>query len=127
MYGEVTAVGPFKTGAAGETICYRAVIRGALIESSGYERNSQRNNYTVELRDGLIGLVREFVVVREQLQARIEDLCEKDSVCGSITKYSLSGHQRTVPVADIVEGPLITISCGGFLSLIHHSPSPEAT
>ena len=32
-----------------------------------------------------------------------------------------------VIVDDIVEGPLMNISCGGFLSLIQHRPSPEAS
>ena len=127
VYENVTAVGPFKSGAGGE-ICFRAVVNRVLVESLGYERNANRNNYTVMLRDGRLGLVKEFVVVGQKLQARIEDLGKKKGhTCGSITKYDLTGTQRTVPVDDIVEGPLMTISCGGFLSLIRHQPSPEAS
>ena len=63
----------------------------------------------------------------QDLQARIEDLSKKGHTSGSITKYAMKGPQRTVPVDDIVEGPLMTISCGGFLSLIRHQPSPEAS
>ena len=101
------------------------------MESLGYERNANRNNYTVELRDGCLGFVKEFVVVDQKLQARIEDLSKKGQTGGSITKYALKGTQRPVPVDDIVddimEGSLMTISCGGFLSLIQHRPSPEAS
>ena len=127
VYGSATAVGPFKSGAEGEVVCFRAVIKGVLIESLGYERNANRNNYTVELRDGLFGLVKEFFVVGGELQASIEDLAEKGPTCGSITKYIVKGTRRTVPVGDFVEGPLLTISCGDVLSLIQHRPSPEAS
>ena len=126
VYGNVTAVGPFKS-VGDPMVCFRAIIKGVLVESLGYERNPNRNNYTVELRDGRFGLVREFFVVGKELQARIEDLTVKDQTSGSITKYIVAGTQRTVPADDIVEGPLMTISCGDFISLIQHRPSPEAS
>jgi len=62
VYENGTAVGPFKSGAGGE-ICFRAVVNRVLVESLGYERNANRNNYTVKLRDGRLGLVKKVVVV----------------------------------------------------------------
>jgi len=97
VYGNVTAVGPFKSGAGGGDLL-GAIVNRVLVESLGYERNANRNNYTVKLRDGRMGLVKEFVVVGQKLQARIEDLSKKKGhTCGSITMYDLTGTQRTVP------------------------------
>jgi len=126
VYGSVTAVGPFKSG-SGQVVCFRAIIKGVLVESLGYERNPNRNNYTVELLDGRLALVKDFIVSGKELRARIEDLIVKDRTSDFITKYILAGTQRTVSVEDIVEGPLMTISCGSCISLIQHRPSPEAS
>ena len=76
MYGNVTAVGPFKSGAGGGDLL-GAIVNRVLVESLGYERNANRNNFTVELRDGRLGLVKEFIVMGQKLQARIEDLSKR--------------------------------------------------
>ena len=106
-------------------MCFRAVINGVLVESLGYERNARRNNYTVELRGGHFGLVKEFFVATGRLWAKIDDLKEKENgkPCGTIKKYILAKNQRSVPVEDIVNGPLMAISCGEIFSLIQHRPS----
>ena len=124
----MTAVGPFKIRVGEEVVCFRAIIGGVLVESIGYERNANRNNYTVKLRSGHFGLVKEFFVLNGELQARIDDLAENRTTSrGSITKYTLKGTQQSVPATDIVEGPLMCLSCGEVFSVIQHRPSPEAS
>jgi len=70
VYENGTAVGPFKSGAGGE-ICFRAVVNRVLVESLGYERNANRNNYTVKLRDGRLGLVKKVVVVGQSFRPEL--------------------------------------------------------
>jgi hypothetical protein len=126
--GNATAVGPFRSEQNGQQTCFRAVIKGILMESMGYERNALRNNYTVELNRSRYGLVKEFHIVQGRLFAEVLLLTRKlDSGCETIKKLVLTGDRQTVSVDDIVEGPLMTISCGEILSLIQLRPSPEAT
>ena len=77
MCENAIVVGRFKSRAGGQILCFRALVNRVLVESLGYERNANRNNFTVELRDGRLGLVKEFIVMGQKLQARIEDLSKR--------------------------------------------------
>jgi hypothetical protein len=129
-FGNATAVGPFQTGPKGRLVCFRAVVNGVLIESLGYTRNRERNNYTVKLRDGRFGIVHEFFGEHEGLQARVENLAmitNGQHSCSTISKLTKCDTQRVIPVSEILEGPLMTISFQGVLSIIQHRPSPDAS
>ena len=40
VYGSVTTVGPFKSG-SGQVVCFRAIIKGVLVESLGVREEPQ--------------------------------------------------------------------------------------
>ena len=59
VYGNMTAVGALQVWSEWGDLL-GAIVNWVLVESLV---NASRNNYTVELRDGRLGLVKEFVVV----------------------------------------------------------------
>jgi hypothetical protein len=130
-FGEAIAVGPFREK-NGQKTCFRAVINGSLVESGGYERNPNRNNYVVELAPGgIFASVSEFFVDQGRLQARVQRLQEDpmsiSDMCPTIKKFVVDSKSTSLPVETIISGPLMAISKSGGLYLVDHRPSPEAT
>ena len=111
--GNVTAVGPFKSGASREIVPSSTKFWWSRWDMRGTQTE---NNCAVELRHGRLGLVKEFVVWVRSFRP---ELRTSEVTSGSITRYVMKGTQRAVPVNDIVEGTLTLISCSFWFSSSH--------